>query len=406
MKRVVVLTELYSPEETSSGFFVTGIAEGLAGTEEFEVVAICAQPTYSKRGVRAPSSEHLRGVDVRRVGAPKGDKNWLPARLWNVFSLTTRFALRFLFTIRRGDLLLVVTTPPTLPVIVALASYVCSVKPVLLVHDVYPDVLVPTGITKETSLLYRVIAFADRMMLARMSRIVVLGRDMRARMARKLLPEHDDRLEIVPNWGDGDLVHPRLREANPVRRSHQLEGKFVVQFSGNLGRTHGIDDLIELAERLKSRDSVRFLVFGWGAGRASLESAIQERDLSNIVLLPPCSMEELGVHLTACDLFLLPFRQGMEGISVPSRLYNVLAAGNSILAVASSESELAQVVEEEAIGWVASPGDVDAMERLVILAESDSEKLAAMRERARAAYEEKYTRNHVVKRFVKVFQSL
>jgi len=63
--RVVVFSELYWPEDTSTGFFVTGIAEGLA--EERDVLVVCAQPTYRKRGLRAPRRERRRGVEIVRV---------------------------------------------------------------------------------------------------------------------------------------------------------------------------------------------------------------------------------------------------------------------------------------------------------------------------------------------------
>ena len=61
---VWVITELYSPELTSTGYFLTGIAEGLA--DAYDVSVLCGQPSYWARGVRAPRRELLNGVNVQR----------------------------------------------------------------------------------------------------------------------------------------------------------------------------------------------------------------------------------------------------------------------------------------------------------------------------------------------------
>ena len=91
MKQIRIITELYYPEETSTGYIVTGIAEGLAALDEYSVSVLCAQPTYSQKGVVAPRQECRNYVSIKRLAAPVGDKNSLIGRLWSMFSLTVRF---------------------------------------------------------------------------------------------------------------------------------------------------------------------------------------------------------------------------------------------------------------------------------------------------------------------------
>ena len=406
MKQIRIITELYYPEETSTGYFVTGIAEGLAASGGYAVSVLCAQPTYSQKGVLAAKRESRNGVEIQRLTAPSADNNCLPGRLWNALSLTIRFGVSMFGYIKRGDRVMVVTNPPSLPLLVAWIATLKGATPLLSVHDLYPDVLVPTGITREGSLLYRFVDLLQRIMLRQMQRIVVLGRDMEERILAKLASPDRSRFSIIPNWGDADSIKPDLRINNRVRARHELEDKFIIQFSGNLGRTHGLEDLVALAERLKPRENIHFLVFGWGAGRNWLEDTIKRLRLTNMTLLPPCEKAELGDYLTACDLFFMPFKKGMEGISVPSRLYNVMAAGSPILAVAGKTSELAQVVEEEAMGWVVSPGDIDSMTLAVEEAILQPEQLSVMSEHARGALEAKYTRGHVVRQFENLFDDV
>ena len=62
--------------------------------------------------------------------------------------------------------------------------------------------------------------------------------------------------------------------------------------------------------------------------------------------------------MNACDVSILSLESGMLGLAVPSRTYNIMAAGKPVIALVSSRSETAKVVLEEGIGWVIEPGDV------------------------------------------------
>ena len=405
MHKLVVVSELYYPEETSTGYFLTGIAEGIQARGDFEVRALSVEPTYSKRGESAPKYEVRAGVHIHRLSAPIGNKNKLLGRLWNMLSLTFRMGLALGFAIKRDDYVLVVTNPPSLPLLVGWIARLKGAHPVLLMHDVYPDVLVPTGFTNEKSLIYRGIDRLQQHMLQLMSGIVVLGRDMEKRVARKCPHAHAN-FSIIPNWGDVERIIPNARSQNPVRVQHVLEDKFIVQFSGNLGRTHGLEDVVEISKRLLGNQRICFLIFGWGAGRDWLEDQIKEHQLDNVLLLPPCHKDELGDYLNACDLFFMPFKDAMEGISVPSRMYNVMAAGNAFLAVTSDQSELAKVVEEEGIGYVVAPKDLEGMQRCIEQALNHPERLAEMRLRSRQAALQKYTQSHVVDAYNKLFNNL
>ena len=92
--RLWVVSELYYPEETSTGYYMTRIAEGLA--DDFDVKALCGQPNYSARGTRAARHEFHNGVEIFRAAGTTLDKNVIIFRLLNmitlgVFSVTCEF---------------------------------------------------------------------------------------------------------------------------------------------------------------------------------------------------------------------------------------------------------------------------------------------------------------------------
>ena len=72
-------------------------------------------------------------------------------------------------------------------------------------------------------------------------------------------------------------------------------------------------------------------------------------------------------------------------------MYNVLASGTPIIAVADAHSELALVVLEEQVGWLVPPNDTEALVSALKEAASSPMLLEKMGKRARQAVEEKYT---------------
>ncbi|MGH7555016.1 MAG: glycosyltransferase, partial [Longimicrobiales bacterium] len=175
--RLWVVSELYYPEQTSTGYFVTRIAEGLA--RDYEVHALCSQPTYSARGIVAASRERRNGVMVQRCRSTRLDKNIRPFRLLNLVTFTTAVFATALRRFRAGDMALVVTNPPLIPYAMFAACRLKRARLVLLVHDVYPEVLVATGVAEANSRLVRWWHRASRKLYRGADRIVVLGRDMK-----------------------------------------------------------------------------------------------------------------------------------------------------------------------------------------------------------------------------------
>lgn len=399
MQRVWLVSELYYPELTSTGYFVTGIAEGLA--QNHSVSVLCSQPTYWARGVRAPKREMLNGVDVRRCLGATLNKNKLHFKLINLVTLSASIAWSALLRVRRNDIVIAVTNPPTLPYLMALVCRIKGARFVLLAHDVYPEVLARLDILKPQSGIYRFMDAASRWLYRSAERILVLGRDMREIIARKI-EDRRSSISIAPNWGDTEANHPQPRASNRLLAQLDLTGKFVAQYCGNIGRTHGIEDIVGAAEIMRDESGIHFLMIGWGAKKDWAQQQRAARGLSNLTILDPLPREQFCDGLNACDIAVISFSKGMAGVSVPSRMYNVLAAGKPILAVCDEDSELAAVVNEEDVGWVVPPGRPDLIFSVLREAQANTDRLRAMGARARAAAEAKYTQTHVVE----IYESL
>ena len=164
------------------------------------------------------------------------------------------------------------------------------------------------------------------------------------------------RVAVISNWADVENVRPEPRAQNRLLRQHGLLDKFVVQYAGNMGRVHDMEGLVRCAEGLRQHDKIHLLILGAGAKKAWLERAIADGRLTNVTVLPPFPRSASSECLNACDVAINALIPGMQGVSVPSRTYNILAAGKPIIAATDRDSELAMVIREEDVGWVVAPG--------------------------------------------------
>ena len=401
--RIWIISELYYPEETSTGHFMTKIAEGLG--LEFTVKVLCAQPSYSKRGVQAPKREVHNGVDIIRCYSTTFDKNKLPLRIINLLTISLSIFLNALRYLRYGDFVLVVTNPPLLPYITMLACRLRGAKCLVRVDDVYPDVMCAAGMSNKYGITYRVIDWFTKQLYQKAERVITLGRDMFNLVSFKM-SYHLEHVRVITNWADCDLIKPTPKETNILLKELGLSDKFVVQWAGNMGHPHEVKSLFESMVYLKNHPDVHFLFIGSGSKRAWLETEAKKAGIDNVTFLGNRSRDDQQNFLNACDIALSSLVEGMVGISVPSRMYNILSAGKPILAIGEPHSELAIVIAEEDVGWVVPPDRPDELVRVISQARENPILLEEMGKRGRSVVVSKYYYQFVIDQYVDLFRGL
>ena len=164
--------------------------------------------------------------------------------------------------------------------------------------------------------------------------VVVIGRD-----TERLLAGYRGargKIHFIPNWA---TLAPGVRPIDPDNSyRRQCAGGFVVGLSGNLGFTHDPVVVFEAARLLRDDRSIHFLLSGWGVGFNQLRSMQAEARLANVTLVervPDGNLEQL---LSAADIWLIPYRKNVAGVSIPSRFYNLLAVGRPVVLVSEPGS--------------------------------------------------------------------
>lgn len=398
-KTLWVVTELYYPEETSTGYYLTRIAEGLA--DDFEVKVLCGQPNYSARGIRAPKKEIHKNVEIVRAFGTTLDKNIILFRLVNMLTLGISIFFKALIYFKKGEQVLVVTTPPTLPFISAFATLFRGASYVLLIHDNYPEILVAVSKTKRNSFLVNFLNYCNRWLYKYAGKIIVVGRDMKELVGEKT-KGLDIPIEIIPNWAELEQVEPLPRKENKMLQELGLTEKFVFLYAGNMGYPNDLESIVWCAEKLKSDERFQFIFLGAGVKKKWLEREVLSKNLINITILDPRPRSEQKEFLNACDVALVSLVKKMWGVSMPSRTYNILAAGKPILALTEKDSELAKVVEEDAVGWNVPPNEKETLLETIYQIYEERETLGEKGENARKSALEKYSLETAVSNYRKV----
>ncbi len=388
----------YWPDAEATGQLLTELCEDLAG--EFRTTALCGLPNKALDGAGdALAARERGGVSIRRVGHTRFHKRSGLGRICNWLTFGAR-ALWSGLWMKRPDVLVVETDPPFLCLVGRILRWRHRCKLVVYLQDIYPDIAVVLGALRE-GYATKAMRWQFRSAYRAADKLVVLSADMRQFLVEQGLPA--DKIEIVPNWVDTALVKPAAGP-NGFRAEHGLDGKFVVMYSGNLGRTQQLDKVVEAARLLKDRNDVRFLFVGDGAMRAELEAAAA--DLPNVKFLGYQTKQKLGESLSAANLQLIPLHPAVTPYMMPSKLYGVLASGVPALVAAPPECELAEVVRSGQCGFVVPPDQPEALAKAVLRAAEDPARLAEMGANGRRLAEERYDRAVCTARFAALLRGL
>ncbi len=397
-KNLWVITELYYPENNQTGYYMTGIAEGL--TEKFDVKIICGQPNYAARGTLAPKREVHKQVEIFRVWGTTLDKDILFFRLINMLTLGTSIFFRTLFSIKKNEDVLVVSAPPSLPFITAAAAKIRRSNYTLIIQDKYPEILIAVGSLKAESLFVKILNRFNRWLYNNARKVIVVGRDMRDLVNSQMGDSHaKPPIEVIQNWASLEEIEPQPRRDNQLLKDLGLLEKIVFLYAGNMGHPQDLESIVFCADKLKSDNRFHFLFIGAGVKRKWLESETKKKRLRNVTILSPLPRSQQKLFLNACDVGLVPLVKKMKGVAMPSRTYNLMAAGKPILALTEDGSEIARVIKEERVGWFVSPSEPEKLLQMIEKIYAERENFLKIGRRARDAAQKKYSLSEAVKKY-------
>lgn len=320
------------------------------------------------------------------------NKDSYPSRLLTWIRFSTSVMMRLMFISWRIPVL-AITNPPLMPLILVLNSVLLGRRYAIMEYDIYPQIMVAMGLLTSRNPVYHVWRMWHAWALRR-SKLVVALSDL---MADELEGMANTKLEstvVIPTWTDTARIKPVPKAQNPFVREHLPGSEFVVLYSGNLGATHSIETILNVAEHLKLESRVQFLIIGNGAKYALVELAIASGRTPNIKLLPLQPVEVLPYSLASADIAFVTLASGYERLSLPSKTYDVMAAGCAIIGISRAGSGLDALISEHICGKHFEPDQSDKIASWIIDLYDNRDALHELQRNDRDAAVEHYSAEH------------
>ena len=290
--------------------------------EEFEHV------TLMTGSVHVQGEELNNGIELKKIN--KWEES--PALKKIISFLKALFLMWWLLITKyRKHEVFFVSVPP----MGYLLNLVLPHKFSMVIWDVYPDVFKIAGM-KDSHPIYKFWAFLNKKSFKKAFKIFTISTKM-----ADLLKAYTDREVLVrPIWSIFQENNKTEKNKNIFITEHGLQNKFIVQYSGNIGVTHNVETLIEIAEVLKDNTEILFQIIGRGPRKSKLEKLVKEKNLPNCVFLPFQTDDMFPYSLSAADVGVVILDETTSKGSVPSKSYNLMSYGIPSLYIASKDSQL------------------------------------------------------------------
>ena len=358
-KRIFLITEFYDSSQNTTGYLFGKLHEFLSKQKDIDLTLLTKK---DEKVLNQPEALYVKGLNF--------DKKSLVSRASYELLIGFNFFKNCRQNIKKNDIVFTGTTPILLLIIIHLLKKVIGFKWVLLVHDVFPENLIPAKIIKKENLGYKLLKRVFDDVYASADRIIVIGRDMESLVYKKT--KHDN-ITVIPSWIDEGDITLQSKSHNSILNELDWQSgqKVVFQFFGNIGRVQGISKLMQAIKLMKRIDEAQFIFIGDGVYVDELKSLISESDNQNIVYYGLVSQDKKSIGLNACDISIVTLADGMLGLGVPSKAYYSMAADKLIFTIMDKSSETYRMVQENNIGWVVEADDILAIAQMLDKAVAD-----------------------------------
>lgn len=398
--RVLFVNRYYYPDVSATSRLLTQLTEDLSD-HGYDATVITSRFSYLGSPEPWPETEEHKGVRIRRVWSTNFGRRSGVGRLFDYLTFYLS-ALSATLRSKRIMWLIVMADPPLLSMLAAVAKPLLRCQTACWLQDVFPEIAIQSGVLKR-GLVSSVISRLARWSLESLDRVVVVGRCMEQRLLNDGFSGHN--LVNIANWADGTQLVPIDRRDNPFISTHGLQQRFVLMYSGNLGVVHEVDTVEDVLRCTNVLRDFTMCVIGDGAHRARLERAARDEQWSHVQFLPYQPEESLRFSLAAAHVHLVTLKPDMTGLSVPSKIYGVLAAGRPVIFIGPEHSEAARLVREGQCGIVIRPGDHQAVIKALIAYRDDHALIQEHGRRARAFFDVHCSRARATDQFVQLLRS-
>ncbi len=394
--RIIFINRFFHPDHSATSRILSDVAFSLAGDGTRDVHVIASRMRYEPSSDPLPARETIDGVAVHRVWTSRFGRGNLLGRAIDYLTFYASAAASLWSIARAGDLVIAKTDPPMLSVLAAPVAHWRGATLINWLQDIFPEVAQNLGMSRGPvgrTVFAIVRSMRDRTLRSAAAN-VVLGERMSAHLTALGVPRA--RIRIIGNFADGKKLVP-IEGGNRLRAEWQLDGKFVVGYSGNLGRAHEYQTM--LAAMRLTGPNVSWLFVGAGALFGELQREAQANGLANVRFEPYQPDERLSESLSAADVHLISLLPALEGLIVPSKFYGICAVARPSVFIGDEDGEIARLITRHACGYAVRTGDGETLANILQALADNPETCREMGGRARAAFEQEFDKSIAIARW-------
>jgi glycosyltransferase involved in cell wall biosynthesis len=371
-----------------------------------EVTVITGPPNHPN-GVLHPGyrnlslyREQMDGIDVIRAWVYLAANRGFGRRILNYVSFMFTAIFASLFAPRCD---VVIGTSPQFFVAVA-ACVIAALRRrpfVFEVRDLWPEAIIAVGAMRRGPFT-GILTGMSRFLYWRAARVVVVTEAFRRVLEANGVPP--EKIAVVTNGVDLEQFRPAERH-NAIRRRLGLNGQFVASYVGTLGMAHGLETVLDAAEKLRGQENIKFLIMGDGAERDHLELEHRRRELPNLLLLDAHPHDQVAEVLAASDACMVLLRRTeLFKTVLPSKIFEAMGAARPIILGVAGEAE--RVICAGRCGLVIEPENAFELSEAVRCLAADQARCSWLGWNGRALAEREYDRDHLADLYAGLLEDL
>jgi len=399
--KIVFINRFFYPDHSATSQLLTDLCFHLAKSG-IDVSVITGRQVYDDPGITLPGQVTVQGVHIIRVWTSRFGRQalWGRAIDYGTFYLSALWCL--LRIVRAGDVVVAKTDPPLISVIAAAAAKLRGAILINWIQDLFPEVASALAVQGSDWLEQPLRILRNRSLRAA-RRNIAIGEGMARRIGDEGITR--DTISVIHNWADGLAIQPVDREKNDLRREWDLQDKFVVGYSGNLGRAHEFATILNAAERTTALKEIMFLFIGGGAQQSWLRDEVERKGLRNVMFKPYQPREHLSVSLGVSDLHLISLQPSLEGLIVPSKFYGIIAAGRPVLYIGDQNGEIPNILSKAQCGFCLGVNEDEKVASLIRHLAHDQDQCRELGLRARAIFDLRFNNRVALEAWESIFQT-
>jgi colanic acid biosynthesis glycosyl transferase WcaI len=402
--KFLLITDSYPPEIRSTSQILYDLVQELKNRDH-EVSVVTTKPRYnlsgesSKRKYNKVTDED--GIKVVRLDTPSIHKVNYVKRGIATLLLPFLFYKNIKKEIKKNpDIIFVYSPPLTLGLSGVWAKKYFSSKLILNVQDIFPRNAVDLGILKNP-LLIKFFEIIENWVYKRTDVITVHSEGN-----RKFLLNNKDQLKekvkVVHNWID--LSKFKIERKINFRNRYNLDSKFIILFAGVMGPSQGLDNIIDIAEKLKKEDKIHFLFVGDGSEKEKLKK--KANGLKNVSFYPFVDKENYPDLLKSVDVGLVSLSSKNRTPVVPGKILGYMASGLPVLSVLNKESDGHGIIKKSDCGFSLIPEDKEGIINAILELKNNENNRKKLGENGRSFAENNFSKKVCVDEYEKIFKEI